>query len=488
MQDQMAEKQTVPKTAQDHIVKEAMKETLQIQMVENQTAKNHGTRSQTMKSALSVVGWQGLIPQLTAFYTVVANNGIDEMMPINMMLTGKPGTNKTEGAVAVCQHLGHVTSCVDMGTIDDVSELAGIVDLHANRQEGISRFIEGQLLKAEIFVADELANTRDHVMSQLRQLLQRKLVLLGNPVNINWKAIVATGNLQEDLLEGQARLLDSAMADRMALIVRVPSLSEMNADDQEAILEGRTNNSFAYALDQAMEGVRRHHSLVESECGRHVTRYVKTLCAQIAGTPFAFEGRRGKLLRKFLLVATALCRAQPERSLNETMWLLTRDCLSYHRLSGVDLDMSQLKAAHEGAFQAMGDISVESLILAEADLNNKVALVVEHLADVGLSPVTKADIFGQVMASNNVPMRLALLELTRHPKFAGQPAELRALIERMQFPFEGDGVRLGAAELAAICTMTQAELIAFEIAGGDQSEMRKLLAKMQEHLVHWAVG
>jgi len=434
---------------------------------------------------MNVIGWGNIVPQLAAFFSVLKRRP-NHYTPFNLFLSGKPGTNKTEGIEGLAQFLGLTAGIVDSSTLDDVSELAGVVDLRANRERGESRLIEGELLKTEILILDEFLNTRPHVLPQFRLLLQGKLVLMGKPVPMATRTIVATGNLSEEMQEGQANLLDSPTADRFAMVVTVPSLWEMEADERRAIAEGRIHQGFAEAFAKAIQGIDRQFELVEKELAAHVTSYLDSLGMALVGTAFGFEGRRMKLLRQFVIAALALCRTDQSRKVGDTVYVVVRDCLTYHRLSGLELDESILRNAHEASVEVFDNIGVEALVSNEPELAGKVGLVASHLSEV--SAVTKADVFGHVVACGDVALQIAVQELVATPRFLGQPAELGAMVQRIQFPLPEDGLRLTPQKLAELSQLSQAEVSIFEICGGDREKMAELQDEARKHLASWGIA
>ena len=227
---------------------------------------------------MKINGWNAIIPQLTAFFVVLTRRP-GGLTPFNLFLCGLPGSNKTEGILDLAQFLGHRVQLVDASTLDDVSELAGVVDLSANRERGEARLIEGDLLKTDVLVLDEFLNARAHVVPQFRLLLQGHMVMLAKRVPISVQAIIGTGNLSCDMEEGQAQELDSPTADRFAMIVRVPSLSEMSKKDILAILNDECDGSFAQVRARRLEPFlvepRQQIAVIELDGRRRLRRLLR---------------------------------------------------------------------------------------------------------------------------------------------------------------------------------------------------------------------
>jgi MoxR-like ATPase len=440
---------------------------------------------------MNIIGWDRIIPQLAVFFATIDRRP-GGLSPFNLFLSGEPGSNKSEGALAIAELCQLTVQLVDCSTLDDVSELAGVVDLHANRERGEAKLIEGDLLKAQILVLDEFLNTRKHVVPQFRLMLQGKLVLLGKNVPVKIKAIVAAGNLSEDMKEGEAHVLDSPTADRFAMLVRVPALSELSVEHAAAIIEGRVDSPFAPAFLGAVQGIKSNFNQVASKWSPHVTLYVQTLLANLKDTSSEFGGRRAKLLRLFVIAALALCEAESQRDRNETIWQVVHDSLSYHHLSGLEVNSVRMRQAHDLAmsvFSQTGDALTEARIAAEPLLANKVALVLKHTASV--SAITKAHVFGQVVASSDRELQFACRIVAGSPAFINEPADIGELIRRGYLPpaefwqgLEGWNTE-EAAKWRNIGPEARMAWWAQWMTGTYEGDTGRLLAAARKHLRSW---
>lgn len=431
---------------------------------------------------MNIVGWSKIVPQLAVFFAVLKRRP-NSLTPFNLFFSGKPGTNKSEGVLKLAELLGLSAHLIDSATLDDVSEIAGMIDLKANRERGEATLIEGDALRRDLLVLDEFLNTRAHVVPQFRLFLQGRLTLFARDVPMDVRSIVAAGNLSDDMEQGEANVLDSPTADRFVMIVQTPSLVEMTADEVSAVLEDRGSDEFARIFARAVAAVDSGFEGAEKLYGASVTGFVRSLVVQLNGTPFAFEGRRGKLLRMFALAALALADAEPERDRKETVWSVVRDCLSYHRLSGMKLDIPALQAAFEIAYLSLENATIESEIVAEQSLARKVALLVRYLGQV--SPLTKADVLGKVVVSGDLALQLACMELVHSPLFAAEPAELKAFVDRTELP--QTSVQLSPDRLVALSEMTPAEALLYQLSGGEEQAMERLTGKVRGHLSDWGV-
>lgn len=431
---------------------------------------------------MNIIGWHGIVPQLAVFFAVLKRRP-NCLTPYNVFLSGLPGTNKSEGAMELSQLAGLDSAIVDTSTIDDVAELAGIIDLNANRNHSESRLIEGQALKKPVLILDEFPNARAHVVPQFRLFLQGRLTLFGNDQLMNTTAIIATGNLSDEMQQGEANVLDSPTADRFVMVIQVPSLAQMTGDDATAILEGDDSVVFGEAFKKAVGDIHNGFEEIEKQYGRQVTSYVRSLVTQLTGTPFAFEARRGKLVRLFVLAALALCEAQPERDREETVWQVTRDALSYHRLSGLPLDMLALRTAVKVAWKAMSDSTAETEIASEPDVAIKVGLMVKNLDKV--SPMTKAAVFSKVVGSDDTVLKLATFELVRTERFRNEPAELAAFTQRIRF--DDCKMHPSIEQVRLLARMSPTQGYIYQLCAGDDQEIKRLTGQVRKQLEAWGV-
>jgi hypothetical protein len=443
-----------------------------------------------------IIGWQRIRISAAAFFAILKRRP-SGLTPFNFFFSGLPGTAKTEGSVKLAELAGFSVALVDSSTLDDIAELAGVVDIHANTTLGKNKLILGDLLKAEILVLDEFLNTRAHVMSQYRLMLQGKLVICGNVVPMATKAIIGTANLSKDMLAGTANEVDSPTADRWALIVETPSLQDMTSAEIDAIIDDEPYGDFAGVFARTIKAMDEHFDEVDREEGKPATLYARTMVTQFAGdSPFASQGRRAKLLKKFVLAAMALCRAEPTLDLGDTVWQVVRDCLTYHRLSGLDLDMNKLLSAHKVALAVLKEArhnQAEAFIAAEPDLPTKMGLVIRHKDQI--SAVTKADVFGQAAASNNLPFLTACRIVIQSPWAVGEPAGLAELLrtgakpneeffeslEGMTLELAANWLKLSAHERMQYWTHWLNSTYA-------APETNQFMASVREHLATWHVS
>lgn len=442
-----------------------------------------------------IIGWQRNRISLAAFFAILERRP-EGLTPFNMFFSGEPGTAKTEGALLLGRLLGKTVALVDSSTLDDIAELAGVVDIHANRTLGENKLILGDLLKAEILVLDEFLNTRPHVMSQYRLMLQGKLTICGKVVPMATRAIIGTANLSTDMLAGSANEVDSPTADRWAMIVEVPSLVVMTSAEVDAIIDDEPYGDFAGVLARTIEGMRENFKDTESELDKPVTLYVRTMVSQFGkGSPFACQGRRAKLLKSFVMAAMSLVRAEPGLSMDATVWEVVRDCLTYHRLSGLALEIPKLESAHKLAMAVLREAmnnQIEAFVAAEADVPTKFGLVIRHADQV--TPVTKAEVFGQAAGSDDLAFLTACRIVVQSPWGIGQPAGLAELLRTGKKPaaefFEKlPGMTLELADKWP--TLAAAERFSWWtgwLAGDHSPETNRFMAQVRQYLESWGVS
>ena len=194
--------------------------------------------------SLNVIGWERIIPELATFFVTVKKvkeegykNGLIDLSPCNLFLTGLPGTNKTGGAMGIGKFFSFVTAMIDIATVDDIGEVIGITNLAKLSQTGEAELVRGETADAEVMLLDEILNIAPHVARQGRQLLQGHYKAYGRTVPLNWKTIISTGNTDADMEGyGQMVTMDLPTAKRFLMTVKVPSLREMSREAQKAVI------------------------------------------------------------------------------------------------------------------------------------------------------------------------------------------------------------------------------------------------------------
>jgi hypothetical protein len=283
------------------------------------------------------------------------------------------------------------------------------------------------------------------------------------------------------------------------MVTEVPSLANMNTTDRFAIYFKKKDGPFGPAFHHALAGIEKYYDSVLDEFGRQIAVYIDTYVTELGRSlagesdavkrkkaAFKFEGRRAQLFIQFVAAAIALCQAEPNRDQKETIWTVARDCLSYHRLSGLELDMALLKATHEMAYhRSFVEDGIETLIANEPDLGIKIALMMEYLPRV--SPVTKADLMGKVIETDDFIIKLAAKDLVASPLFAKESPALKELVDKIDIAKIAPSHTPSAQNLMDIAEMSPAESMAFGLCGCDHAKKDEMMAKVNEHLVRWGV-
>jgi len=462
---------------------------------------------------IGIIGWERILPELATFFTALKmrEKSQNDMAPFNLFLSGRPGTNKTVGITHLCQMLGYSVGKIDCSTLDDVAELAGVIDIHANRTQGISKIIEGELLNKDILILDEFLNAKPHVVPQFRLMLQRRLILLAKEVPMNIKCLIATANLSEDMDAGEANVLDSPTADRFAMLIKVPSFSELNADEKSAVIEKLWNSSFEKTLYETVEAAGSIYKDVEYQARKNITRYVRAVLENLAeagkqeskknpktsSSSFSFEGRRAQILWEFSAAALAIeyhSGVSPQKcQIHDALQKSTIACLSIAKLSGENIKQELLHNAHlEGAgFLKKGLLNETEIEIFDAPtIMEQIGIMIRHMKKVGLT--TKIDLLNDAMKHTEPEMKLAALELLHSEQFADEPAEFQNMAKEI------------GSELAKISPNRQnralpdslpeiaynlpyARPYALLLSGGNADEFVKLMDKTKKIVEFWGV-
>ena len=435
----------------------------------------------------AIHGWNHLIPELAAYGVLLkrANPNDDSLTPMNLFLHGKQGTNKSGGVLAIAKILGLSSYSLDCSTVDDIKEIIGTNNLHANREYGRKELILSSFVDLDFPVLDEFLNARPHVAPQFRLALQRKLVVDGERVKNKWRGFASAGNLAIDMKVGEANLLDTPTADRFALLLRVPSLSEMSFDDFEAIATRCDESSFEDSLSEALTQIADGFESAEKEYGKQLTRFLRALCVQLADTAHSFEGRRLQVLRDLCIATLALHKAQPERNLLNMMHDICFDTLRYNMLSGIDPEVPAFEAAFKVAFEILcNEDSLETVVVMEPRLDAQVALVLKHPRQLGT--LTRGDVYNRALNSGDSVVAIALKVTAKRGHLDHEPAELLAMIERMNMGSKL--LKLPFDRVDDLQFMNEVERLAFSASNGDINVTRELAAKVERMLETWGVS
>lgn len=429
------------------------------------------------------IGWNSIAVQLAVFFGVLRRrpNGLT---PFNLFLHGLPGTNKTEGVQAITHLLNYKFGLVDCGTFDDISELAGAMDMHANRELGKAQMTGSDLLQSEILGLDEMLNTRQHVLQQMRLFLQGKLTLLGATQDMAIRAMIATGNLTSDMRSGMANELDTPTADRFLMVVQVPDASEMTQDEAMAILMGQPHDGFEREFTAALRIIEGG---LENGLNQYLpiaSRFVYALMHALPkDSAFAFQFRRGKALAQFTVATMVLCAAQPQRDFIETLKVMVRDTLSYQKLSGVELNETEFEHAFLAASVVFeSDINTESEIALERNLAKKVKIALSNLSNI--SPVTAIEVFVSLpQASGDTAIILALKQAAAMGALP-LSGELLRLIQGLIVKFVGS-ITLSPQTLAKLAELSETDAYLYQLCEGNFAEYQVLKHQIDEYIQMW---
>ena len=148
--------------------------------------------------------------------------------------------------------------------------------------------------------------------------------------------------------------LDTALADRFALIVEMPNWTALSEDEQIAVIqadEAPLEAGAASALVQAIACTRAALPSVKSALADGVASYVRTLVALLAQAGLALSPRRaGMLYRSVIAVHAAAMAIDPSVSPSDSAILALRSSLP-QRAQGIAVPEVKLLAAHREAWR-----------------------------------------------------------------------------------------------------------------------------------------
>jgi hypothetical protein len=267
----------------------------------------------------------------------------------------------------------------------------------------------------------------------------------------------------------------------------------MSDEDLDGLLRGLKSERFVALFEEAFSAVKDNFEATAKRWEFEILRFVKLMIKSLGKngpqkvrTPFAIEGRRGKALMKICAASLTLSENCPRYKRKETMWDFVKACLSYHRLSGLELPMQMLRTEFEACYDlAFSEKAIESQIATTPELADKITLMVRNIKDV--SGLTKSTLIGEVIESRDRALSLACVQLVESDVWKDQPQEARAMMNRVNLNKLGSPIQAKSEHMILISRMSKTQSLAFGLSHGDLGQMRELLSEVKGHLVNWGV-
>ena len=205
-------------------------------------------------------------------------------------------------------------------------------------------------------IFDEISRCRPDIQNKLFPIIHERKVQ-GLPLEglrYRWAAMNPPQTDDQDNGYLGSEPLDTALADRFALIVEMPNWSALSEDEQIAVIQADEvplEAGAASALVQAIACTRAALPSVKSALADGVASYVRTLVALLAQAGLALSPRRaGMLYRSVIAVHAAAMAIDPSVSPSDSAILALRSSLP-QRAQGIAVPEVKLLAAHREAWR-----------------------------------------------------------------------------------------------------------------------------------------
>jgi MoxR-like ATPase len=285
-------------------------------------------------------------------------------------------------------------------------------------------------------IFDEISRCRPDIQNKLFPIIHERKVqgLTLDGLRYRWAAMNPPSNEDSDNGYLGSEPLDTALADRFAFVVEMPTWTALDEDEQLAIIQANDCPIDPAAAQYLAEIVARTRNTLPSislSLRSGVASYVRTLVALLAQAGIALSPRRaGMLYRSVLAVNAAALALNPGMDATEAALLAVKNALP-QRAQGIVVPEVKLLAAHREAWRfaniAPGDPLKAILCAADPVERLHLAVAAPALTKAAFSQVV-ADALAQLPTGSREAAIVHLFETGAvgrlNAAVAGQAAEL----------------------------------------------------------------
>lgn len=206
-------------------------------------------------------------------------------------------------------------------------------------------------------IFDELSRCRPDIQNKLFPIIHERKVQ-GLPLEglrYRWAAMnppTVDDDSDQEYLGSEP--LDTALADRFAFVVPMPSWASLSEDEQIAVIQATDGPPDPAASTELVKIVARTRAALQSIIAEGVASYVRTLVALLAQAKITLSPRRaGMIYRSVLAVHAAAIAINPSASPSNSALLAVRNCLP-QRAQGIVVKDVALLSAHKQAWRFVG--------------------------------------------------------------------------------------------------------------------------------------
>ncbi len=208
-------------------------------------------------------------------------------------------------------------------------------------------------------IFDEISRCRPDIQNKLFPIVHERKVqgLLLDGLKYRWAAMNPPSTDDNDNGYSGSEPLDTALADRFAFVVEMPTWAQLSEEEQLAVIratDSAVDPQAALALQAMLATIRSALPALEHSLGTAVAEYVRVVAALLpqAGIPLS-PRRTGMLFRTVLAVHAAALTVDPRLTASDCTYLALR-CSLPQRAQGLAINATKLLAAHREAWRLAG--------------------------------------------------------------------------------------------------------------------------------------
>lgn len=285
-------------------------------------------------------------------------------------------------------------------------------------------------------IFDEISRCRPDIQNKLFPIIHERKVqgLTLEGLRYRWAAMNPPSTDDSDNGYLGSEPLDTALADRFAFIVEMPTWTGLTQSEQLAIIQAEDRPISPLGTKCLTDALARTRANLPSICvgmAEGIAAYVRTLVALLAQANIALSPRRaGMLYRSVLAVNAAAMALDPLMPASEASLLAVRNALP-QRAQGIAVPEVKLLAAHREAWRmaniAPGDPLKAILCISDPVDRLRLAVATPVLPKSEFSRVV-ADALAQLGTGSREAVIVHLFETGAigrlNATVAGQAAEL----------------------------------------------------------------
>jgi MoxR-like ATPase len=232
-------------------------------------------------------------------------------------------------------------------------------------------------------IFDEISRCRPDIQNKLFPIIHERKVqgLTLEGLRYRWAAMNPPSSDDSDNGYLGSEPLDTALADRFAFVVEMPTWDALTEDEQFAIIRAQetpVGPLDAKCLADALARTRANLPSIRLGLAEGVAAYIRTLVALLAQANILLSPRRaGMLYRSVLAVNAAAMALDPAMTASDASLLAVRNALP-QRAQGIAIPEVKLLAAHREAWRMANIAPGDPLkaILCTADPIERLRLAV----------------------------------------------------------------------------------------------------------------